>query len=75
VEDLSTNGTFLTRAHHTTEERITRGQNGIILLTHGDQIRVSPTISFLFSSNYLIPLGEGGIVLNELQRREAQVNS
>ncbi|QDS70159.1 hypothetical protein FKW77_006009 [Venturia effusa] len=73
VEDLSTNGTFLTRATQTYERRLTRGQNGTVLLCDGDQLRVSSLMFFYFVSHSLPPPQDKAIGLNELQSRECQL--
>lgn len=75
VEDLSTNGTYITRARQTSEERLTRGQNGTVLLCDGDQLRVSSFMLFYFVSRSLPPPKDKVIGLSELQSRESQVKS
>lgn len=75
VEDISTNGTYLTRARQTSEERLTRGQNGTVLLCDGDKLRVSSLMLFHFIS-YSLPSPEDNVIgLSDLQSRETQVTS
>lgn len=75
VEDRSTNGTYLTRARQTSEKRLTRGQNGTVLLCDGDQLRVSSLMVFYFVSLSLPPPKDKVVGLSKLQSRESQVTS
>jgi hypothetical protein len=74
VEDLSTNGTYLSRANSdlpTAKERRMSRREGKILLSSGDQLRVSPTLALRFRySRTVIPNSH---CLKPGQLREAEV--
>jgi hypothetical protein len=74
VEDLSTNGTYLTRSTSnqlaTKEQRMSR-RDGKILLGSNDQLRVSPTLALRF--RYSATIVPNSHRLRSEQQREAEV--
>jgi hypothetical protein len=71
VEDLSTNGTYLTRANAAAKEQRIYRREGKVLLASGDQLRVSPTLALHFRySATIIPNSHR---LEPGQRRESEV--